>query len=109
MWERRRLVSTMVRSIEEGKALAAMMVGVDPATTTFVEDPQLRVEPIWMELMKAGDPSVEKLREMEEEVAQQHGFRFKDKDGVEIAIVIDRFRDGFSVWAIGPNGGAVRF
>ncbi|MEK7584112.1 MAG: hypothetical protein AAB490_02625 [Patescibacteria group bacterium] len=102
-------MSTMVRSIEEGKALAAMMAGVDPATTTFVEDPELRVEPIWMELKKAGDPTAEELRAMEEELALQQGFRFKNSDGVEVAIVIDRFRDGYSVWGITPKVGAVRF
>lgn len=99
----------MVRSIEEGKALACAMAGVDPRTTEFVEDPDLRVEPIWIELMRAGNPTKKQKREMQDAVAHQHGFRFKNSKGKEVAIVIDRFRGGFCVWSVLPNGYATRF
>ncbi len=102
-------MSTPVRTIEEGQKLAAQMAGVEFDPSIFIPDPKLRVVSATAALV---DPSTIEGSEI---VAialleRQHGFRFNNKDGVEVGVVIAPLSgDRFCVWGVTPEGRAVRF
>lgn len=101
-------MTTKFESVESAKNYACYLTEVDPKNTEFVEDPNLKVED--MSCMLLDDPSTsEKIKkEIRDRIAAQKGFRFKNKDGKEVSIVIGPFRDGFDLWFIAPNGWARR-
>jgi hypothetical protein len=101
-------LTTKFESIEAAKSYAAYLAGVDPKTTKFIEDPKLKVEDISCILLDDPNTSEEIKKEIRNRIAAQKGFRFKNKDGKEVSIVIGPFRDGFDLWLIAENGWAVR-
>ena len=85
-----------------------MMAGVPFDPALFTPDPELRVMSAAVAL---GDPDTEEGRKIiaDAKSEEQHGFRFKNTDGIEIGCVIAPFRDEFCVWGVIPGGRAIRF
>ena len=101
-------MTTKFESIEFAKAYATRLAGIDPKTAVFTEDPKLKVEDMSCMLLSEPDVSDEMKQEIRARLDAQKGFRFKNKNGVEVSIVIGPFRDGFDLWFLGPNGFAQR-
>jgi hypothetical protein len=101
-------MTTKFESVESAKNYAAYLAGVDPKTTEFVEDSKLKVEDMSCMLLNDPKTSEEIKKEIRDRIAAQKGFRFKNRDGKEVSIVIGPFRDGFDLWLIAPNGWAQR-
>jgi hypothetical protein len=100
-------LTTKFKSIEEAQAYALLITGA-PITTEFVEDPKLKVWDMRCMLLRDPNTPEEVKKEIRNWIAAQKGFRFKDKNGKEVLIVITPFRDGFDLWFIAPNGAATR-
>jgi len=101
-------MTTKFESVENAKNYVCHLAGVDPKTTEFAEDPNLKVEDMSCMLLDDPDTSEKIKKEIRDRIAAQKGFRFKNKDGEEVSIVIGPFRDGFDLWLIAPNGWASR-
>ena len=99
-------MSTLFDRAEEARDYGMMMAGVDPESTEVIEDNSLRVQ------SAAGffiDQDTPKGREqIARDLQGQKGYRFKNKNGIEVAIVVAPFREGFCVWGIANNGMALR-
>ncbi len=100
-------MSTYLDTFESARNYGIGMAGVDPKTVTLIEDDALRVQ------SAAGflsDPNTPEGQEMiRKDLEGQRGFRFKNKNDVDVTIVVAPFRDGFCVWGILPSGAAMRF
>ena len=96
-------MTTKFESVESAKNYAAYLAGVDPKTTEFVEDSRLKVEDMSSTLINDSKVSKKTKKEIHDQIAAQKGFRFKDKNGKELQIVIGPLRDGFDLWLVGPN------
>jgi hypothetical protein len=95
----------MFESVDEAKAVAASIVGVDPES--FEDDPSLCVGGIEVGLLDDPDTSEEIKREIRARLDTQKGFK-TTKNGEEIRIVIGPFRSGFDCWFISKNGFGMR-
>lgn len=80
--------------------------GVTRESAQLVEDPDLCIVPVWVDMLGSEDPEFARLRA--EAIEGQVGYRGRDKDGRDLALVVDRFRDGWCVWSVTQNGGASR-
>jgi len=101
-------MTTKFESVESAKNYACYLAGVDPKNTEFVEDQNLKVRDVGSWLLDFPDTSEKIKEEIRAQISAQKGFRFKNKDGKEVSIVIGPFRDGFDLWLIAPNGFAQR-
>lgn len=101
-------MTTKFESVESAKNYASYLAGVNPETTEFTEDPELKVRDVGSWLLDFPDTSEETKKEIRSKIAAQKGFRFKNKKGEEVRIVIGPFRGGFDLWLIAPNGFAQR-
>jgi len=100
-------VSTTFPTVDFAKTIAGFYADVDPET--FQEDPDLKVSSPF------GDDNLDDPKLSDEKRAQiiarretQQGFRFENKDGVKLGIVIEPFREGFCLWLIEEGGMARR-
>lgn len=66
-------MSTMFESVDEAKAVAASMIGIDPAS--FEEDPSLRVGGMEVCLLDDPDTSEEIKQEIRARIDAQKGFK----------------------------------
>jgi len=95
----------MFNSVDEAKAVASSMIGVDPES--FEYDQNLCVGGMEVCLLDDPDMSEEIKQEIQARLDAQQGFK-TTKDGEDIQIVIGQFRSGFDCWLIGKNGFGVR-
>lgn len=98
-------MTTTFPSIESAKRYAAVLVGVNPNNVEFIEDPGLKVEDMSALLLDCPDVSEDIKKEVRDRIAAQKGFRFKDREGKDVMIVIGPFRDGFDLWLIDQQSG----
>ena len=99
-------MSTLFDRAENAKDYGIIMAGVDPQKTEVIEDDSLGVQSAGGFLSDQHTP--EGREQIVQDLQGQKGYRFRNKDGVEVAIVVAPFREGFCVWGI-VNGMAIRF
>lgn len=100
-------MTTYFKNPDMARDFGVCMAGVDPKTAKLTEDNTLHVQ------SAAGflsDPSTPEGQErIKRDLEGQKGYRFKNKPGVEVGIVVAPFRDGYCVWGIHlETGGAIR-
>jgi hypothetical protein len=83
-------------------------VGVDPQNTEFIKDPTLKIRGMANELIRYPGTSEGTKRQLRQLIENQKGFRFKDKGGREVKIVICPVHDGFELWFLGPKGSGIQ-
>lgn len=100
-------MSTQFPTPDSALDFGLSMAGVTRVTAQLVEDPDLRVTPMWLALIDEDDPDY--AAKKAEALDGQKGYRGKNVDGNDFGLVVDRFRDGWCVWGVTPQGAAVRF
>jgi hypothetical protein len=101
---RRRRMTTMFQTMEAARDFAAIMAGVDPSKTLFVEDADLRITPVWLAMkIDAKLPEAEIEMDKRRVFGQQRAFRFNNRDSLEVAVVIEPFQEGFCAWGVTPS------
>lgn len=102
-------MSTVYESIEDAKRTAARLGGIDYDSAVFEEVPGLTVGSPFSDILLEDEECPKELKEKIIEVQKaQKAFKFLNKDGEEVKIVIGPFRHGFELWIVGPYGYAVR-
>lgn len=101
-------MSTWFEQAEEARDFGIALGGIDPKTVTLMEDNTLKVQ------FAAGflsDPDTPEGQErIKKDMEGQTEYRFKNRVGIDVAIVVAPFRNGFCVWGvILPDGPTIRF
>lgn len=97
-------MSTVYESVEEAKRAAARFGGIDYDSAVFKEVPELTVGGPLDHIL----PAEEAKKRIVELKKAQKAFKFLNKNGEEVKIVISPFRHGFELWLVGNNGFSVR-
>lgn len=101
-------MSTQFSNPESARDYGISMAGVDPKKIEITEDKTLKVSSAAGFLSDETTP--EGREQKEKDLAGQKGYRFKNKDGIELGVVVAPFRDGFCVWGVSLDTGfAMRF
>ena len=102
-------MTTIFDSFEKAKATAALSVGLDPAKTDFIEDPELKVInvlDVWG--LESSETSAQDKSKIRREIALQRGFRIRNPGYEEITVVIAPLDACYCVWITSGQQTALR-